>query len=360
MVRERPGNGSVEGRVPGEANLRSPSGPEGSSGKRAVAGAAGSPDLSWRPVERPSRAMSTAGARPPLLYPRHGQRREGTRDRRRRSVPQVPPAVARPGDRPGARHPRAGGGRSRGAAVARVPLLRTAGTGEAPPPGVRFVLATTEPHKMPATIVGRCQRFDFRRVSTDAVADHLERVAKEEGVTVSRDAAEALARQGEGSVRDALSLLDQSVVLGGGTVSIETVRMLVGAPRTDLQFELADALAVGDARGVFELVNGLVQEGQDLRHVTGQILAHVRDLLLVRSAPDEPGALDVPADRRERLGAQAAKFSVGELSRILSLLLAAQTDMRWTTSPRLTLELALVRSAIPEADPSPGGLGARM
>jgi len=231
---------------------------------------------------------------------------------------------------------------------------------EEPPPGVRFVLATTEPHKMPATIVGRCQRFDFRRVSTDAVADHLERVAKEEGVTVSRDAAEALARQGEGSVRDALSLLDQSVVLGGGTVSIETVRMLVGAPRTDLQFELADALAVGDARGVFELVNGLVQEGQDLRHVTGQILAHVRDLLLVRSAPDEPGALDAPPDRRERLGAQAAKFSVGELSRILSLLLAAQTDMRWTTSPRLTLELALVRSAIPEADPSPGGLGARM
>jgi DNA polymerase-3 subunit gamma/tau len=213
---------------------------------------------------------------------------------------------------------------------------------------------------MPATIVGRCQRFDFRRVSTDAVADHLERVAKEEGVTVSRDAAEALARQGEGSVRDALSLLDQSVVLAGGNVTIETVRMLVGAPRTDLQFELADALSVGDARGIFELVNGLVQEGQDLRHVTGQILAHVRDLLLVRSAPDEPGALDVPPDRRERLGPQAAKFSVGELSRILSLLLAAQTDMRWTTSPRLTLELALVRSAIPEADPSPGGLGARM
>src|SRR5262249_28208805 len=196
-----------------------------------------------------------------------------------------------------------------------------------PGTGVRFVLATTEPHKMPATIVGRCQRFDFRRVSTDAVADHLQRVASEEGVTLARDAAEALARQGEGSVRDALSLLDQSAVLGGGQVTVETVRMLVGAPRTDLQFELADALSVGDARGTFELVNGLVQEGQDLRHVTGQILGHVRDLLLVRSAPDEPGALDVPPDRRERLSAQAAKFSVSELSRILSLLLAAQTDM---------------------------------
>src|SRR5712691_3132548 len=130
MVRERPGNGSVEGRVPRDANLRTPSGPEGSSGKRAVAGAAGSPDRSWRPVERPSRAASTGGARPALVYPRRGQRREGTRERRRRSVPEVPPTVARPGDRPGARHPRAGGGRSRGAAVARVPLLRAAGNGE--------------------------------------------------------------------------------------------------------------------------------------------------------------------------------------------------------------------------------------
>src|SRR5437879_7675690 len=136
--------------------------------------------------------------------------------------------------------------------------------------------------------------------------------------------------------------------------------MLIGAPRTDLQFELADALSVGDARGIFELVNGLVQEGQDLRHVTGQILAHVRDLLLMRSAPDEPDALDAPEDRRERLASQAAKFTIAELSRILSLLLAAQNDMRWTTSPRLTLELALVRASMPETDPNPAALIARL
>ncbi len=232
---------------------------------------------------------------------------------------------------------------------------------EEPPSGVRFVLATTEPHKMPGTIIGRCQRFDFRRVSTEAVADHLERVAKEEGIALTREAAEALARQGEGSVRDALSLLDQAVVLGGGGgVTQETVATLIGAPRTDVQFELADAIAVRDARGVFEIVDGLVQEGQDLRHVTGQILAHVRDLLLMQSAPDEPAALDAPEDRRERLASQAAKFTIAELSRIVSLLLAAQTDMRWTTSPRLTLELALVRATITEADPSPGGLAARI
>ena len=231
---------------------------------------------------------------------------------------------------------------------------------EEPPRGVRFVLATTEPHKMPATIVGRCQRFDFRRVATDALADHLEWVAKQEGMVLARPAAEALARQAEGSVRDALSLLDQSAVLGGGEVGEDTVAALIGAPQSDVQFELADAIAVHDGRAMFEIVHRLVQEGHDFRHLTGQVLSHFRDLLLVRSAPEEPAVLDVPADRHPRLAAQAAKFTTSELSRILSLLVAAQTDMRWTTSPRLTLELALVRATIPEADPNPAGLLARL
>jgi len=231
---------------------------------------------------------------------------------------------------------------------------------EEPPRGVRFVLATTEPHKMPPTIVGRCQRFDFRRVSTDLLADHLEWVAKQEGLMLARPAAEALARQSEGSVRDALSLLDQGAVLGGGEVAEETVAALIGAPQTDVQFELGDAIAVHDGRSVFEIVHRLVQAGHDFRHLTGQVLSHFRDLLLVRSAPDEPAVLDVPADRHPRLAAQAAKFTTAELSRILSLLVAAQTDMRWTTSPRLTLELALVRATMPEADPNPAGLLSRL
>ena len=125
-------------------------------------------------------------------------------------------------------------------------------------------------------------------------------------------------------------------------------------------FELADAISVSDTKGVFEVVERLVQEGNDLRHFTGQALGHFRDLLLVRSAPEEPAVTDATAEDHQRLAAQAAKFSTAELSRVLSLLVAAQTDMRWTTSPRLTLELALVRSAIPEADPSPSGLAARI
>ncbi|HEX9122291.1 MAG TPA: DNA polymerase III subunit gamma/tau [Actinomycetota bacterium] len=231
---------------------------------------------------------------------------------------------------------------------------------EEPPVGVRFILATTEPHKMPATIIGRCQRFDFRRIPAEVVADLLLRIAKDEGLALSADAAQAIARQTEGSARDALSLMDQASVLGAGQIGEEVVASLVGAGPSDVQFALADAVAVGDARTMFELVNGIVQEGRDLRHVTSESLTHFRNLLLARTAPEQGELLDVTEDEVEKLRAQAAKFSSAELARVMALLLAAQTDMRWTTSPRLTLELALVRATIPETDAQPHGLISRL
>jgi len=231
---------------------------------------------------------------------------------------------------------------------------------EEPPVGVRFVLATTEPHKMPATIVGRCQRFDFRRVPVEAVAEHLERIAKDEGMSLTSEAAHTIARQTEGSVRDALSLLDQASVLGAGEIGEDIVLSLIGSGRSDVQYALGDAVAVGDAKGVFELVSRLVQEGQDLRHVTNEVLAHFRNLLLVKTAPGQHDLLDATDEEAERLTAQAAKYSAAELGRVIALLLAAQTDMRWTTSPRLSLELALIRSTIPETDAAPEALVSRL
>jgi DNA polymerase-3 subunit gamma/tau len=231
---------------------------------------------------------------------------------------------------------------------------------EEPPVGVRFVLATTEPHKMPATIVGRCQRFDFRRGSMDIVSEYLERIAKEEGIALSEGAAHAMARQSEGSFRDALSLLDQASVLGAGEIGEDIVLSLIGSGRSDVQYALGDAVAVGDAKGVFELVSRLVQEGQDLRHVTNEVLAHFRNLLLVKTAPGQHDLLDATDEEAERLTAQAAKYSAAELGRVIALLIAAQTDMRWTTSPRLSLELALIRATIPETDAAPEALVSRL
>ena len=231
---------------------------------------------------------------------------------------------------------------------------------EEPPPGVRFVLATTEPHKMPPTIAGRCQRFEFRRVPAEIIAGQLEAVAKAEDIEVSEGTALAIARESDGSVRDALSLLDQASVLGGGKVTEDDVTALVGAPETDVRFALADAIAVGDAREVFGIVHRLVQEGHDLRHFAAQVTAHFRDLLLALSSPEDAAIVDVPPELHPRLVAQAGKFSAGELDRVLSLLLQAQTDMRWSTAPRLTIELALVRAARPETDPQPAAMVSRI
>ncbi len=231
---------------------------------------------------------------------------------------------------------------------------------EEPPPGVRFVLATTEPHKMPATIVGRCQRFDFRRLTMETLAAQLQAIAASEGATITDGAALAIARQAEGSSRDALSLLDQASVMGGVTIDDDVVRALLGAPRGEVQHELADAVAAGDARSAFQIVDRLVQDGQDLRNVTAEALAHFRNLLLVKTAPGQDDLIDIQADAYEPLRVQAETFTPGELARVISLLLAAQSDMRWTTSPRLSLELALVRATLPETDPNPAGVVARL
>jgi DNA polymerase-3 subunit gamma/tau len=231
---------------------------------------------------------------------------------------------------------------------------------EEPPPGVRFVLATTEPHKMPATIVGRSQRFDFRRFGLDTLTGQLQTIAEAEGASLTESAAHSIARQAEGSSRDALSLLDQARVLGGDKIDDDVVHALLGAPRGEVQHELADSIAVGDARGAFEIVGRLVADGQDVRNVTNESLAHFRNLLLVKTAPGQQDLLDVPDDAYDQLRIQAEKFSPAEITRVIALLLAAQNDMRWTTSPRLTLELALIRATLPDTDPAPAGLVARL
>lgn len=231
---------------------------------------------------------------------------------------------------------------------------------EEPPEGVRFVLATTEAHKMPATIIGRCQRFEFRRIPAETIAQHLSAVAKLESMTLEPAAGEAIARESEGSIRDALSLLDQAALLGGGEVTEQIIATLIGTPDLDVHVALADAVAVGDAKDVFGIIHRLVQDGHDLRHFAARLTGHFRNLLLALAAPDDPELIDVSPDLHPRLVAQAQKFSSGELDRILSLLLQAQTDMRWSTAPRLTLELAVVRAAMPEIDPQPAALRARV
>jgi DNA polymerase-3 subunit gamma/tau len=169
-----------------------------------------------------------------------------------------------------------------------------------------------------------------------------------------------MARQSEGSFRDALSLLDQASLLGSGEITEEVLASLLGAPRGEAQYELVDAIAVGDGKAVFAVVQRLVEAGLDLRQVNTEMLTHLRNLLLVNAAPGQEDLTDTTPEEYERIRAQAAKVSTAEISRVIGLLLKAQEDMRWTTSPRLTLELALIRATVPESDPTPQALFSRI
>ena len=235
-------------------------------------------------------------------------------------------------------------------------LLKTL---EEPPPHVVFVLATTEAHKVLPTIVSRTQRFDFRRVPTEVLQNHLEQVAKLEGIELDPDAAAAAARHADGSARDALSLLDQLASIGG-RVTADDVEKVLGGRREELVGDLFDAIASGDLAGIFQTVGALVAQGADMRQAALASLEHARSLLLVKTAPEAEGLLDVSEEERARLAVQAEAFSRGQLLRTLDLLAQALTEMRTAPAHRLLLEIALVRAAVPDTDPSTMGFLGRI
>jgi DNA polymerase-3 subunit gamma/tau len=222
-----------------------------------------------------------------------------------------------------------------------------------------FILATTEAHKVLPTIVSRTQRFDFRRATVDVLQPFLEDIAKKEGIDVEPAALNVLARHGEGSFRDALSALDQLSSFTG-SVSAEEVESLLGERNEDTFVELFDAIAAGDVGAVFAAVHIQIAQGADPRQMTLGALEHARSLLLLRTAPDAEELLDVGEDDRPILLTQSARFTPGALVRTTDLLAKSLVEMRNAPNHRLLLEVALVRSAAPETDPSATGLLGRI
>jgi DNA polymerase-3 subunit gamma/tau len=235
-------------------------------------------------------------------------------------------------------------------------LLKTL---EEPPSHVIFILATTEAHKVLHTIQSRTQRFDFRPIPTEILQDHVAHVAKSEGIDIDAAAVGVIARHAEGAARDALSVLDQLSSTRGHITATEVERLLGG--RTEDAFvELFDAVAGGDLGSVFWSVHSMVAEGADVRQLTRGALRHARSLLLLRTAPDSEDLLDVSPEDRSVLAAQAERYSPGALLRAVDLLAKALTEMRETPNHRLLFEVALVRAASPETDPSATGLLGRI
>ena len=235
-------------------------------------------------------------------------------------------------------------------------LLKTL---EEPPGHVVFVLATTEAHKVLPTIVSRTQRFDFRRVGVEELETHLAHIAKLEEIDVATEALSAIARHAEGSVRDALSVLDQLRSFGGH-VSADEVQGMLGHRTEDALRDIFDAIAAEDLAEVFSKLQQIVAQGADARQLALDAITHARSMLLLKTAAKENALLEMSGEDVALLSTQAESFSAGSLLRVIDLLSGAVTEMRNSPEHRLLLEIALVRSASPDTDPAASGLLGRI
>jgi DNA polymerase III subunit gamma/tau len=223
---------------------------------------------------------------------------------------------------------------------------------EEPPPNTVFVLATTEPQKVMATIVDRCQRFDFQRPSLEQIAEVVRRVAAAEQIEVDDGAVALISRSASGSFRDALGTLDQLVAFVGPKVATEEVVELLGAADADLLFDTTDALASGDARAALEAVERLSRSGRDSGQFARDLIAHLRQLLVARATGNVPESFTVTVAQPERLAGQAKEIGDAQLIGAIDSLSAAVAAMREGDDPRLSLEVALLKVATPSLDSS--------
>jgi DNA polymerase III subunit gamma/tau len=221
---------------------------------------------------------------------------------------------------------------------------------EEPPPHVVFVLATTEAHKVPATIVDRCHRFDFQRPSLEQIAGVLRRVADEEGIALPDPAVGMLARAATGSFRDALGTLEQLVTYGGKEVRLEDVLDILGVADAELVLDAAESLAERDPRAALLTVQRLSDSGRDFTQFMRDLSAHLRHLFVVQTLGEVPDSFSVTAEHTDRLAGQAERLSQGEILRAIDFLAAAIAAVKDGSEPRIQLEMALLKATQPQAD----------
>jgi DNA polymerase III subunit gamma/tau len=215
---------------------------------------------------------------------------------------------------------------------------------EEPPPHVVFMMATTELHKIPETILSRAQVFELRTIGTRAIVDQLRRIADAEKVSITDEAIALVARAAEGSMRDAQSALDQVLSFGGAEIDATTVSEVLGLVERDVLLDLLDVVADEDASRVFDIAGRLVESGHDLRHVCRELARLVRDLMVLqvdRARADDP-EFAIEGDG-ERLRTIAGRFSREDLLRAFDLVAKLEQDVKVAAQPRFHLEMALVR-----------------
>ncbi|MBI5136753.1 MAG: DNA polymerase III subunit gamma/tau, partial [Nitrospirae bacterium] len=219
-------------------------------------------------------------------------------------------------------------------------LLKTL---EEPPDHAVFIFATTETHKIPRTILSRCQHHAFRRIGREEIGGHLAQVARQDGIEASRTAIGMLARAADGSMRDGLSLFDQAVSFGDGRITQDDLTLMLGVVGQDTLTALAAELLAGDAGAALARLRNLIGAGHDLQILAAELVEHFRNLLMCRVSDAPEDLIDLAADDVADLGAQAQGAPQEVIEQVLALLTDAQERCRRALNPRFVLEAALVR-----------------
>ena len=218
-------------------------------------------------------------------------------------------------------------------------LLKTL---EEPPAHVKFIFATTESHKVPVTILSRCQRFDFKRIPVARIVEHLEKISKKETIDISRSALTLLAKEAEGGMRDAESLMDQVISFTGLKVRDQDIGDVLGIIDRGIVFEASGAILGGDSRTCLEIVDRIYNHGYDIREFYRTLMEQFRNLLVSLIAPDD-NLLDMTGGEREEAARQAGEAGLEKLQVLLNFLIRREEELRFTSHPRLILETTLVK-----------------
>ncbi|MEK6634399.1 MAG: AAA family ATPase, partial [Nitrospirota bacterium] len=223
-------------------------------------------------------------------------------------------------------------------------LLKTL---EEPPSHVVFIFATTEIHKIPATILSRCQHYNFRRIARQEIIDRLRHVAAQDGMTIEDRSFTALARASEGSMRDGLSLLDQAVAFGGKTIAHADLEVLLGAVPQELVQGMSAAILAQDSPAALAVLANLLDQGHDLKAFCSDVVEYLRNLLVASVVPAGPelrGLIEATEEDIHQLAVEAKKLTPEQLQELLTIFSQAEDSLRYSAHPRFVLETAAVRA----------------
>jgi DNA polymerase III subunit gamma/tau len=219
-------------------------------------------------------------------------------------------------------------------------LLKTL---EEPPDHVLFIFATTEPHKIPLTILSRCRRHDFRRISIAAITDHLETICKEENFVIEKENLDLMARESGGCMRDALSLLDQVMTCSQGGLARDQILNVMGVIDRKLIFDMANGILSANVPDILMVLDEMYDRGHDMKKLYSSLLEHFRNLLVVKLAKNLEKLVDVPSHELKMMSDQVSRVTASYIGQLFDILFKEEPTVRFSAQPKMAMEMALIR-----------------